>query len=102
MTLLKTHELNTLFKRLRRLLKASGAKAGLAREIGVSPQRISDWLAGLQMPGGEYALRLLNWVTKAEASKLKTLPGTTNTKKGKKTRKRKSTNETLKSSPKKE
>jgi transposase-like protein len=101
-TLQKPHELNALFKRLRKLISAPGTKARLAREIGVSPQRISDWLAGLQMPGGEFALRLNKWVIQAEESKSKTLPGTTNTRKGKKTRKRKSVHETQKSSPKEE
>jgi transcriptional regulator with XRE-family HTH domain len=39
-----------------------GAKAELAKELDVAPARISEWLSGKKEPGGEYTLRLLNWV----------------------------------------
>lgn len=43
--------------------KRHGAKAELARELKVTPQRLNQWLAGLYEPGGEITLHLLEWVT---------------------------------------
>lgn len=46
-----------------------GAKARLARELGVSKQVVNAWLTGDGTPGAENALRLLEWVTAYEAKK---------------------------------
>lgn len=62
-----TPRLDALFARILRLTNDRGAKAKLARSIRVVPQRLNDWLSGLNEPGGETALQLLEWVTAEEA-----------------------------------
>lgn len=61
-------ELQALIDRVRIVVAAPGAKAKLARHLGVPSQRISQWLSGRtkRMPGGEMALRLLRWVQEQE------------------------------------
>jgi len=61
-------EIEQLAKRLKRATAQTGKKAGLARFMGVAPARVSEWLSG-QEPGGEYALKLLRWVTEQERQK---------------------------------
>jgi DNA-binding transcriptional regulator YiaG len=58
-------EIEKLVARLKRVAAKPGKKSELARYMGVAPARVSEWLAG-QEPGGEYALKLLQWVTRQE------------------------------------
>ena len=53
-----------LIERLNALLRSAfpGAKAELARALKVAPARISEWLSGEKEPGGDYTIKLLNWV----------------------------------------
>lgn len=55
-------EMPNLLSLLRKATVERGVKAELARAMGVSLPRISQWLAGPRQPGGEYALKLLQWV----------------------------------------
>jgi transcriptional regulator with XRE-family HTH domain len=55
-------ELKQLLADVRRLTKAKGAKAQLAKKLDVPQSRLSEWLAGKYEPSGEIALRLRNWV----------------------------------------
>lgn len=59
------------WKRLRhalcRLTRAPGSKALLARRFGVSAAAVSQWLSGANAPTADTTLRLLEWVTAAEA-----------------------------------
>lgn len=55
-------EIQKLISKVKEKAAQPGAKSELARELGVSPARISEWLSGKKEPGGEYALRLLNWI----------------------------------------
>jgi transcriptional regulator with XRE-family HTH domain len=55
-------EIDKLIERVKRKAERPGAKAELARALGVAPARISEWLSGEKEPGGEYTLRLLKWV----------------------------------------
>ena len=55
-------EIQKLIDRVKRKALKPGAKAELARLLGVKPPRISEWLSGEKEPGGEYTLKLLNWV----------------------------------------
>jgi len=62
-----TPRLDKLMHRIQKLTKAFGAKANLAKEIGVIPQQLNDWLSGSTEPGGEVTLRLLEWAAEEEA-----------------------------------
>jgi transcriptional regulator with XRE-family HTH domain len=55
-------EIPKLIERVKRKASKPGSKAALAKELRVAPARISEWLSGEKEPGGEYTLRLLNWV----------------------------------------
>jgi transcriptional regulator with XRE-family HTH domain len=55
-------EIDKLIADVKRKASKPGTKSELARTLGVAPARISEWLAGEKEPGGEYALRLQNWV----------------------------------------
>lgn len=55
-------EVEKLIERVKQKASQPGAKAKLARALGVAPARISEWLSGEKEPGGEYTLRLLRWV----------------------------------------
>jgi transcriptional regulator with XRE-family HTH domain len=61
-------EIEKLVARLKRATAKPGKKAELARFMAVAPPRVSEWLSG-QEPGGEYALKLLNWVEQQERQK---------------------------------
>jgi transcriptional regulator with XRE-family HTH domain len=54
--------------RLIRATSAAGAKAALAREFNVTTAAVSQWLSGASAPTAETTLRLLEWVTAAEAN----------------------------------
>ena len=91
--------MNSLIQRVKNATSSYGSKAQLASAIGVPRQRINDWLSGCRAPGGEYTLKLLEWVTEAEAKQQKAPGDVISIAKGEKTRKRKSSNENLKSGP---
>jgi transcriptional regulator with XRE-family HTH domain len=55
--------LNELLERTREKVKPAGAKAALAKHLGVPQSRVSEWLSGKYSPSGEVTLRLLSWVT---------------------------------------
>ena len=55
-------EIQKLIERVKRKASKPGAKADLARTLHVAPARISEWLNGDKEPGGDYTLKLLNWV----------------------------------------
>ena len=55
-------EIQKLIEQVKRKASRPGAKAALARTLDVAPARITEWLAGAKEPGGNYALRLKNWV----------------------------------------
>lgn len=59
-------EIQKLMERVKRKSSMPGAKADLARKLGVAPARISEWLSGAKEPGGDYTLRLLRWVSQQE------------------------------------
>jgi transcriptional regulator with XRE-family HTH domain len=69
-----------------------GAKAGLARQVGVSRQVMNAWLNGKAQPSASQTLKLLDWVEQSER-KQNTPASATNTRKGEQTRKRKQSNE---------
>lgn len=55
-------QIQKLIEKVNRKASRPGAKAELAKELDVAPARVSEWLSGKKEPGGEYALRLLDWV----------------------------------------
>jgi transcriptional regulator with XRE-family HTH domain len=55
-------EMPELVSMLREATAKRGMKAELARAMGVSLPRISEWLAGDRKPGGDKTLKLLRWV----------------------------------------
>ncbi|MBI5384894.1 MAG: helix-turn-helix domain-containing protein [Verrucomicrobia bacterium] len=55
-----------LLERLRQATAARGSKTKLAAWLGVSPQKVTDWLSGRVEPSGETTLRLLHWVEQQE------------------------------------
>jgi transcriptional regulator with XRE-family HTH domain len=59
-------EIGKLIERVKHKASKPGAKSNLARALGVAPSRISEWLSGKKEPGGDYALRLRNWVTQPD------------------------------------
>jgi len=63
------YEIKKLIERVKRKASKPGAKAELARALGVKPPRISEWLSGEKEPGGDYTLRLLRWVEQQECQK---------------------------------
>ena len=55
---------------LRAELKPYGAKVRLARYLGISKQRVSDFLAGRRrMPDAELTLHLLYWLAEKKAGR---------------------------------
>jgi transcriptional regulator with XRE-family HTH domain len=66
-----TSRLAELLKRARVATAARGAQSQLAEFLGARRQHVHRWLSGAQEPGGETTLRLLEWVTMAEASQSK-------------------------------
>lgn len=53
---------NVLSGELDKALKTPGARARLARYLGVPRQRITDFTKGRRLPDGETTLRLLHWL----------------------------------------
>ncbi|MCX6937680.1 MAG: hypothetical protein NTU80_07235 [Verrucomicrobia bacterium] len=61
---------NALAPELRRALLPYGAKARLARHLGIPRQRLQDYLkAGARVPDGEITLRLLHWLGEMRAGR---------------------------------
>lgn len=82
---------NELRARLAAATDQYGARAALARQFGVTPQAVAEWLSGASAPTAETTLRLLEWVTAEEAkSKEKKRAGSGSTRPALKTRSRKS------------
>jgi hypothetical protein len=62
-------EIEKLIEKVKRKASKPGAKAALARALGIAPARISEYLSGKKVPGGEYTLRLQHWVEQQERQK---------------------------------
>jgi len=93
---------NSLRLRLRAATQQYGAKAELARQFNITPQAVAEWLSGASAPTADTTLRLLEWVTTAEADQQKKRAGSARTQPALKTRDQKSrTNEKPKTSPEK-
>lgn len=80
-------KLAALLKRVKRATEARGKKSELARWLGTEPQRVNDWLSGVNAPGGEVTLLLLEWVAAEEANQNKS-PGRAPTRPERKTQPR--------------
>ncbi len=94
--------LPNLLARLNAVTEEHGKKSELAAFLGATLPSVSVWLSGKREPGGDTALRMLEWVQAAEATQQKS-PASAETATGPKTRTKKiKSNETLKSSPQKE
>lgn len=55
-------EMAKLLDQVRSLTAPRNRRAELARSLGVSDSRISEWLSGKSEPDGQNTLKLLNWV----------------------------------------
>lgn len=55
-------ELDALLAKVREKTEQRGMRRKLADEIGVAPQRVTDWLSGAKVPDGINLLRLQKWV----------------------------------------
>ncbi len=91
-TPMKPLALNELLEMTRQVVEPAGAKAALAKYLGVPQSRVSEWLGGKYSPSGEIVLRLLAWVSDP-ALQQKTLGSVTSTAKGKSTPKKGKINE---------
>jgi transcriptional regulator with XRE-family HTH domain len=69
-----TSPLVNLLERVRKATASEGMKSELAKLLGVPPSALSHWLSGRRQPGGETALKLLQWVEQQEAHQNKS-PG---------------------------
>jgi len=58
-----------LIERLRKATEERGRKTELASWLGVSPQKVTDWLSERVEPSGENTLRLLHWVEQQTCKK---------------------------------
>jgi transcriptional regulator with XRE-family HTH domain len=65
------NKLTTLLKRVKRAAQPLGKKTALAKALGVTPTRISNWLSGDRAPNGEITLLMLEWVQAEEANQTK-------------------------------
>lgn len=68
------NQMDRLRSRLTRATAVRGQKAALANWLGVPLSSISTWLSGRREPGGEIALRLLQWAEQQEGKRA-TSPG---------------------------
>jgi len=85
----RIRSLRELVHRLKQITSAPGAKAALARKLGVTRQAVGQWLSEKSNPTAEATLQLLNWVEEAEAEQ-KQNPGAALTATGPKTQVRRS------------
>jgi transcriptional regulator with XRE-family HTH domain len=74
--------LDELLAVLRSKTSRKGGMARLAKDIHVQQARVSEWLSGKKVPGGETTFRLLQWVEQQERQQ-NTLGSAINTAKGK-------------------
>jgi DNA-binding transcriptional regulator YiaG len=58
-----------LIERLKKATSQHGQKTELASWLGVTPQKVTDWISGRVEPSGETTLRLLHWVEQQERQK---------------------------------
>ncbi len=72
-------EIQKLIERLKIVSSVPGRKKFLAERLDVSPARISEWLSGEKEPGGNYTLRLLQWVEEWEREQQKRPGSASNT-----------------------
>jgi DNA-binding transcriptional regulator YiaG len=82
-TVQKASHLAFLIKRVRAATKERGAQTLLSETLGVDRRHLNAWLAGRVAPSAEYTLRLLDWVTRAEAKQRD--PGRVGARPGRKT-----------------
>ena len=73
------YELAGLLDRLRNATGQPGSKSKLAASLGVPAASLSQWLAGTREPGGNYTLRLLQWVEQEERKQQKESPASATT-----------------------
>jgi transcriptional regulator with XRE-family HTH domain len=66
MTIRAGENLKALLARVNRAAAARGKKTELAKFLGVSPQRVTNWLSFSRAPNGEITLQLLDWVRAEE------------------------------------
>ena len=99
MTIRAGDNLKALLGRASRLTSARGKKTELAKFLGVSPQRVTNWLSMDRAPNGEITLLMQQWVTAQE--KNKNAPGRVSRTTRSKTRLRNPQNERTKTSPRK-
>jgi transcriptional regulator with XRE-family HTH domain len=92
-------KLTALLARINRATAQRGTKTELAKYLGVSRQRVTNWLSLDSAPNGEITLQMLEWVQAREAKKRKALGSAINTAKSRKTRSTKSSYEKSQSSP---
>jgi len=87
-----------LVERVRVATQPRGARAGLARKLGVQRQVINGWLNQGKLPDAVVTLRLIQWVLQAESQKQSGPGGVTSTAKAKAQRKKISSNANPKTS----
>jgi transcriptional regulator with XRE-family HTH domain len=92
--------LKALLARVKRATTLRGKKSELARFLGVSRQRITNWLSLDCAPNGEVTLLMLDWVTAEEEKQNKSAPGSASNTARSKTRSTQSDYEKRKTSPK--
>ena len=78
---------------IRNLVRLRGAKAALARDIGISRQAINALLDKKYVPSGEFALRLAMWVDWRMAKQKKSAGSVSEAQPARKTRTQKSKHE---------
>lgn len=60
---------NALADQLHLALQKHGAKARLARHLGVPRQRVSDFVKSRRLPDAEMTLRMLHWLAELHAGR---------------------------------
>ena len=58
-----------LIERLKKATQERGSKTKLASWLGVTPQKVTDWISERVEPSGETTLKLLHWVEQQERQK---------------------------------
>ncbi len=79
---MKSMTLDRVLSDVARLTDSAGAQSALAKHLGVSRQRVSEWVKRKSAPNGEMALRLAAWVSAPEQQtkspdRARTRPGQT-------------------------
>jgi hypothetical protein len=89
--------LKALLARVTRASAAHGKKTELAKFLGVSPQRVTNWLSLDRAPNGEITLLMQQWVIAQETNK--NAPGSASNTARSKARSTRNYYETRKTSP---